>query len=249
MRRISYLIFILLFIPFLTGCGASPQKYLITFYDVKEPKTFHQTFASIDKRLKFHKGKFIVPPIHNQGRIANSALPKYTRRLPGNFISVARFETMNDLKAYTRSVHTNLKSNLVNTMVVASIFKPMPFMPDFPVIGSVPHKEEPAFILLNGITMNSMLNPLTVTRMMSYMNNNFDKLKELGVVMLASFQIDETLVGNYPYDMLFLTEWPSMKVFQTLHKNPDFIALAKRTRNKAFQQFAEDKGVIQLKQK
>jgi hypothetical protein len=92
--------------------------------------------------------------------------------------------------------------------------------------------------------MNSMVNPMTGIRMLRYMNANLPTLEEAGTIVLAAFEALDVVAGRFDFDMLFLTEWPSLEVFNDIHADAGFIDLARKTRNRAFNRFADDQGLI-----
>jgi len=163
------------------GCAMPKDRFLISYYSTSNTEKLHDESAT--EALAKHGGRLVVAPIANLGPIENNATPDYLSRLPGNYISIAVFESKTALNEYLK-VNPNGPASadvVADALVVAKIFKPMPLMQDMPVIGSVEHREEPSFILLNGISMNSMLNPLTIIRMTRYMAANTSKLEKQGV--------------------------------------------------------------------
>jgi hypothetical protein len=229
------------------------DRYLLTFYQVKD--SANEAWANektfFKNQLLDHRGKLCVEPIYNKGAITNPALPDYVSGLPGNYIVISQFPSQTELDLFLKADFFSNERVLpdgieLSEIASAKLFKPMPFMPTAPVIGSIEHAKEPGFILLNGISMQSMLNPMTPIRMGRYMSANMSNLKNNGVKMLEAFEITQRVKGVYDFDMLFLTEWPSMEIYKQIHDDRNFIDLAKKTRNRAFKAFSEDLGIIQL---
>ena len=236
------------------GCTSTPKdRYLLSFYSVSGDLTKETLRAELDRQevaLRHHQGRLAVAPIQNTGPIESAALPDYTSALPGNYLIVQTFPSKVHLDGFLEeqdradtSAHTNLR---IDAAVTAKLFKPMPMMQDYPVIGSIPHRESPAFILLNGISMNSMANPMTGIRMLRYMNANLPKLEAQGTTLLGTFEVLDVVRGAFDFDMLFLTEWESPAAFDAVHQDPEFIDIARKTRNRAFRRFADDHGEIRF---
>lgn len=233
----------------ISGC-ASSTKYLISFYstdDLKHPE-FFSAMQSVETEVVRDGGRFLVDPIRIDRELRSNASPAYQSTINADFILISAFDTSHELEAHlSHASQNNLPEGItLSASVTARLFKPMPFMPEASVIGSIKHRGEPAFILLNGISMNSMANPMTGIRMMRYMWNNLPKLKARDVTLLEAFEVVERVRGEYPYDMLFLTEWPNQSVFDEFHADPTFIELAQTTRNRAFHSFSEQKGLVEF---
>ncbi len=236
----------------LGGCATTPDsRYLLSFYDVSAQPTdelIENVLDSLEPRLATHGGELAVAPIRNTGPLHTAAIPEYTTNVPGDYLIISRFPSQKALDSFLESDEIRSDRDRsgvhIGAMVTAKVFKPMPTMPDYPVIGTIDHRHDPAFILLNGISMNSMVNPMTGIRMLRYMNANLPTLEEAGTIVLAAFEALDVVAGKFDFDMLFLTEWPSLEVFNDIHAEASFIDLARKTRNRAFNRFADDQGLI-----
>jgi len=175
------------------------------------------------------KGRFLSKPLIVEKELTSPSMPKYTEPLQGNVITVLEFPNKKSAKQYLKNEKTVALRHFFSPYVkseasfFAKPFNPLGMLGNEPLLGDIEHRQAPAFILVNALTMKSFLNPATPYRILQYKNNNFDKVKALGVNMFTPL-IEE--------------------VFDTLHSDEEFIELSRRTRNKAFSGFTDTKATF-----
>jgi len=241
----------LLLCALISGCNhLSDKRYLVSVYQQQDERSIVEHYSNTQKLLASHSGQYLDAPIILSKALLNPAQPTYTEPSLGNVIFIAEFPNRAQLNTYLKNadvldqINAIEKSSKQEYVFVAKEFNPMGLLPTYPAVGQFARREEPAFIMVNDIAMKSFLNPLTPYRITRYMNKNISNLGDAEVQMMMPFKKVADIRGNYPYEVLFMTEWPSEKKFNEFHDQYDFIQLTKSTRNKAFSAFTESKAQI-----
>ena len=261
MSRQKPLAIILLLCAMFTGCShMSDKRYLVSVYQQQgEQGVVESTvvesaitafYSKTQALLAGNRGHYLDAPIIISKALPNPAQPAYTARAPGNVIFIAEFPDRKHLNAYLKNpevlaqMNSMAQSSQQERVFMAKEFNPMGMLPAHPAVGQFERRAAPAFIMVNDIAMKSFLNPLTPYRITRYMNINFPNLKNAEVKMMMPFEKVTDIRGNYPYEVLFMSEWSSEEAFNEFHQQDDFIQLTKTTRNKAFSAFTESKAQI-----
>lgn len=249
LNRLMYTnIFVLLI---LSSCSNQPS-YLVSVHNIGEhkEKEYEEFYVTTKKLLLEANGAYLDKPIIIDEELPNEAMPSISSKFQGDRILIAEFPTKKDLNIYlnNQSVKKSMdKLSIVankESVFTASEFNPMGMLTTPPKLGSVPYRDDPAFIMINSFSFKSMLNPLNPIRIMSYMNTNGPRIEAAGVKVLMPFKKLKDIRGSAEFEALFLTEWPSKKEFYRFHKDKTFIDLSKKTRNKALDVFTESKAHV-----
>jgi len=234
----------------MTGCSSKNSKrYLVSIYQLNNAiESSEIYFKATNSLLGKNDASYLKSPIVIEKDLPNSAQPSFTEAAIGNVIFIAEFKNRESLDSFVKNAdvieHMDAIARAAHEEIVfiAEDFNPMGMMVDTIPLKDFETRIKPAFLMINDISMNSFLNPMTPYRIMSYMNDNFPLLEEAQVRFIRPLEKVENLRGNYAFDVLNLSEWPSEQVFTDFHLNPTFIKLAKDTRNKAFDGFTESKA-------
>jgi len=251
MSHTRKILFISLLVLLNAGCAS--KSYVVNIYEVDNEHLVE--VQSLYKKTTEHlanntKGRFLSKPLIVEKELTSPSMPKYTEPLQGNVITVLEFPNKKSAKQYLKNEKTVALRHFFSpyvkseTSFFAKPFNPLGMLGNEPLLGDIEHRQAPAFILVNALTMKSFLNPATPYRILQYKNNNFAKVKALGVNMFTPLIKTKAITGEYEQELLFLTEWPSEEVFDTLHSDEEFIELSRRTRNKAFSGFTDTKATF-----
>jgi len=235
-----------------TGCSNFDSKrYLVSIYKLDNAKEESSAYLmATSPFLSQNHGLYLQSPLIIEKNLPNPAQPSFVQESVGNVIFIAEFKNRKSLDSFVEDAdvvkHMNAIGNKTEREIVfvAKDFNPMGMMADTTQLKNFESQGEPAFIMINDISMNSFLNPMTPYRIMRYMNENFPLLKQSNVRFIRPLEKVQDLRGNYNFDVLNLSEWPSEQVFDDFHINKIFIKLATDTRNKAFSGFTEAKAVL-----
>ena len=235
---------------FIAGCSHLDNKrYLVSIYQLENAtENAEEYFKATKLLLTKNGGVYLKSPIIVEKDLPNAAQPSFTQAAIGNVIFIAEFGDRKSLDNYVNDPDVIKQMFAIEDIAgdeiifVAKDFNPMGMMVDSAALNTFKPREKPAFLMINDISMNSLLNPMTSYRVMSYMNSNFPMLEQADVGFIRPLEKIENIRGYYDFDVLGLSEWPSEKVFTDFHLNPVFKELAKDTRNKAFSAFTESKA-------
>jgi hypothetical protein len=240
----------------ISGCSNLDNKrYLVSVYQIDNEelnvkKQAVEYFKITKPLINKNNGSYLTFPLLNEKDLTSLALPAFTQPKIGNLIFVAEFENRTALDNYVKDSVTPMnaiaKMATKEIVFIAKDFNPMGMMEDIPSLRDFKPRDRPAFLMVNDISMNSFLNPMNPYRIMRYMNSNLPGLKEANVGFIRPLEKVENVRGNYAFDVLNLSEWPSEQVFNDFHRNSDFIKLTSKTRNKAFKKFTESKAQTML---
>lgn len=248
-----YLFTVLMFFTLIiSGCSQIDDKrYLVSIYQLDNARqqslAHYQATAVL---LTDKHGADLKAPIIIEKNLPNAGQPQFTQDYLGNVIFIVEFNNAKNLDAFLGDNQVRMSmdwlANLASKEVVfiAKDFNPMGMMADTASLNAFKARKAPAFLMINDITMKSFLNPLTPYRIMGYMDGNFPRLQQAQVSFVRPLQKVSNVRGDYKFDVMGISEWPSEQVFNQFHDDPDFIKLAKATRNKAFAAFTESKGSL-----
>jgi len=233
-----------------TGCSSvDSKKYLVSIYKlenaVESSKAYVKATSAI---LKKNDGAYLKTPIIIEKNLPNTAQPSFTQKAIGDVIFIAEFKNRDSLEAFIKNADVVKQMDVLKsaateeTVFIGKDFNPMGMMSDTVPLKEFESRDKPAFLMINDISMNSFLNPMTPYRIMKYMDANFPMLEKAKVRFIRPLEKVENLRGKYSFDVLNLSEWPSEEVFNDFHIKPIFIKLAQDTRNKAFNRFTESKA-------
>lgn len=232
------------------GCGHRPA-YLVSVYDgplAADDAARHQYQAALGAAAREAGGSVAVADLQSERQLPNPAAPGGLDAFPIGYVTVLRFESHRAAKRFSKGeALAALDAKAATSLDVvarfsATPFRPLPSMPDAPVVCETPTAPAPAFILLDGITMKK--NPLAPMRMLRYMKRNLPRLEAAGVAMHATLKTKKVYRGRFDFDMLFMTQWPSGSVFDSFHADAGFRADAEAYRNPSFRRFAEARGHV-----
>ena len=238
---------LVIFITFLLGACSSNKRILIGVYEFspehenKIQHLYHDTKLEISK----YNGRHLGLPFKVIKDLKNEASPAYTEDYSDKIVLISEFKNEEKLNQYLNSpsVLNAFKEIRIHTieesLFVAKEFNPLGMMKPTPTIAQRESGTGQKFLMLNNIEMKSFLNPLTPLRIKRYMDSNFPNLNKNNVKIFTSYEKIQNIRGNYPFEVMFLTEWQSIENFENYHLDPEFVKLAKETRNKAFVQFTE----------
>lgn len=252
MKRFVVVSVLVIQLILLIGCSnLSGKRYLVSVYNLEKGKeiTLGQYFNSTEL-LEKRGAHYLTSPIMIEKSLPNKAQPEYIQNALGKVLMIAEFPDEARLIAYIEDpavqAHFDKAQDFSNSelIFIAKEFNPMGMMPSQPPIGTFVNRKKPAFIMINDISMNSFIKPSTPYRIMKYMNANFPKLQVAGVKMIMPLEKVSDVRGQYPFEVLFMSEWPSERIFNEFHADKDFIKLTAETRNKAFSRFTESKANI-----
>lgn len=195
--------------------------------------------------MKKHRGKYVVPAIKVEEELLNDYLPSVYSAFPSRYVTIAAFDNSDALGAFLSSAKQHFASwsnRLENTIRFSAAVMPSPNSDMiFPVIGEAQWRPEPAFILLNASSFKKL--PETPQYIGKY-GSATPVVVGQGTRFLATFAKTGDVTGNYPHDILFLSEWASDEAFKAVHDAPEWRAVVP-FRNFALASFTEAKGVIQ----
>lgn len=236
----------------LVASGCAPKTgYVVGIYS---PEADHAEDA-----LDRHVERFQAVVERDGGRVLVSGLDA-VRELPNpatdsldpmprGRILVAKFDSRRAARRFSRGddvvrleAEAAAQGVLTSARLTAKKFRPLPSMPDAPMLCAHAPAPAPAFILLDGITMKR--GPAAPLRVMRYMKRNLPRLEEAQVDLLGTLAVKHVDAGSFDFDMLFMTQWPSLEVFDTFHEDAGFIADAQRYRNPAMRRFGEAQGLL-----
>lgn len=247
MKRTGFLtVFALLFLCF--SLMAKPY-YVIEMVKLKEnaagmPEEYLKGTAL--NASKFN-GSFVTEPVHVLSQIETAVKPEYTTAFDYDRVFILKFKDRRKARAYLKDssvskLRTEYQSRfLKHTAFIGKTMRALPGMEDFPLISTAALRPEPAFLLINAIDMKMYPGP--VMRMMKYFKRNYPLLKENGTGFFATFKVSKVVYGDFPFGMLFLTEWESMENFQKVHDHPSFRKNV-HLRNSSFSGFTEALGRV-----
>jgi hypothetical protein len=235
-----------------TGCSnLDSERYLVSIYKLDNAKEESNVYLKATSPfLSKYYGSYLQSPLIIEKNLPNPAQPSFVQESVGNVILIAEFKNRKNLDRFVEDVDVIKHMNAIGKktereiIFVAKDFNPMGMMADTTQLKNFELRGEPTFIMINDISMNSFLNPMTPYRIMRYMNENFPLLKESNVRFIRPLEKVKDLRGNYNFDVLNLSEWPNEQVFDDFHSNQVFIKLATDTRNKAFRSFTEAKATL-----
>ena len=245
-----YLFTLLIFFTLIiSGCShIDDKRYLVSIYQLDNARQQSLAHYQATSRLTDKHDAQLKAPIIIEKNLPNTAQPAFTQAYLGNVIFIAEFSNSKNLDAFladsqVRSSMDSLAKTASKEIVfIAKDFNPMGMMTDTAPLNAIKPRKAPAFLMINDITMNSFLNPLTPYRIMRYMDGNFPRLQQAQVGFIRPLQKMSNVRGDYQFDVMGISEWPSERIFNQFHANPDFIKLARTTRNKAFAAFTESKA-------
>lgn len=249
---------LLLLLMMLSGCSSNPERYMISIHQIdiangREGPDLAAVTDEINQLLEPVAGQWALPPVKLNGDMNNPGSPEYAASLGGHYAVLTRFADKKQAQAYTDALSQKMaesNSVLAATTQIAftsKVFKPMPTMPDFPVISleSLEYEDSGGIIMINAIDMkNPLLNPLMLPRMLRYTARNTPALEAYGTNLFASFKVLDVVRGEFPFEAIFLTEWRSREACVAFHQQEDFLTMAKNWRNPSFEGFIESEGVV-----
>lgn len=233
-------------------CGCAPRPgYVVGIYRpqaVASDDALDRHVERLQAAVEAAGGKVVVSGLDSRKQLPNHAV-EHLAPMPVGRVVLAEFESRGAARRFSRgsevgAVEARAAAEGVGTEArfSAKKFRPLPSMPDAPILCATAPAPAPAFILLDGITMKK--GPVAPVRVMRYMKRNLPRLEGAQVDLLGTLAVRSVDAGSFDFDMLFMTQWPSLEVFDTFHSDAEFIADAQRYRNPAMRRFGEAQGVV-----
>lgn len=233
-------------------CGCAPRAgYVVGIYSpqaVASDNALDRHVERLQAVVEAAGGTVVVSELESRKQLPNHAAGRLAR-MPVGRVVLAEFESRRAARRFSRgtdvdAVEARAAAEGVGTEArfSAKKFRPLPSMPDAPMLCASAPAPAPAFILLDGITMKK--GPVAPVRVMRYMKRNLPRLEAAQVDLLGTLAVGRVDAGSFDFDMLFMTQWPSLEVFDTFHEDTEFIADAQRYRNPAMRRFGEAQGIV-----
>jgi len=216
LKQVLIVAFVLIF-----NVACAQKNYLVSIYDIEPSKVdeINNLYQQTTTNLQNTEGRLLAKPLLIKKELHSPSMPVYTKPLQGNVITVLEFPNKKSIKAYLKSdskrviddhfsKHTNNEVSFL-----AKEFNPFGMLGTEPPLGDIDHKPDPAFILVNALTLKSFVNPATPYRMMQYKKKNFHRVKSVGVEMLMPLKKTKSVKGEYEHEILFLTDTESKAQF------------------------------------
>lgn len=228
----------LIMVAFVTACATPQTPVVVSFIDTKTPT---KTAAAELARIDAFGGSYAAAPLLNLGALHNPATPNGTTSFGDRLITFSTFETLSDQFKF---IAATSKATTITAQYVAKPMDRFPMLSDIAPLSNVDQSTEPAFTLVNGIKVQSLLNPAAPIHMARYMSQNAPEIEKRGVKIISPLRITTMSKGDLKLDLIFLTLWPDQVTFDQLHENENFINLAAFARNRAFKSFTDDKARV-----
>ncbi len=219
--------------------------YIISLLTPKgHGKSFDKYTSDTTSLMKKHGGGYIVAPIKVEKELVNDYLPDAYSEFPSEYVTIAAFDNADALNGYLSSASKHFDSWSgkfeTSTRFVAGLAP----SPGGGGVGTVISQEAlrggDAFILLNAASF--VQSPDTPTNLAKY-GSAGSVVVGAGTNFFATFAKVAPVTGEFPFQILFLSEWASEEAFDSVHHNPTWQAVAPY-RNKSLTGFTEAKGVV-----
>ena len=226
-------------------------------FDLKSQTTlsdFQEYLDNFKPIIADYNGKIIVHPIENQGILESEGRPNFATEYPREYTIILYFQNRNYLDAFLEDEERiiaaeswqTFSKNLIQYVAVEQ--PAQPGLPKFPLISpellrdDPPARNEGALILLNAVQFKQ--EPQVPENINTFFGLAGPANIAAGTFFFSTLQKTENLIGDFPFDVLFLTEWASLEAYDLVHDTPELIDASQQYRNPSLLGFTEDQGRV-----
>ena len=230
--------------PPLAAMSIDGKAYIVSLLTPTQGAQIESYFDQTETLMSGHGGHYVVAPIRVEKELDNPYLPNVYRSFPSEYVTIARFETPDDLERYVAAAGDHFSSwegSLQTQIRFSAGVMPAPNTEqELPVIGDIPPRLGESFILLNASSFKPL--PEVPAYIQEY-GTEIETVMAAGTRFLATFAKLTDITESYDYQILFLSEWASEAAFEAVHSDEAW-RMVVPFRNFALSGFTEAKGVI-----